>query len=76
MGKITSIKRLAENGYFVQTDTAMSDGSFKADTVRFTEERTMRSVPGFRVGFPITIKLSEEKTATVRSLAIGETALF
>ena len=74
--KITSVRRLLNDEFFVTTSTFLADLTYKSDTVHFVSENVMRSVPGFRVGLPITVNLSTEKVATIRALAVGELVTF
>lgn len=71
--RITSIKRLSDAEYFVTTNTFLADLTYLADTVHFTGPTTLRSVPGFRVGFPMTVTLSAARAAALHALAVGDT---
>lgn len=68
-----TIKRLNDTEYFVTTDIVLADGeSVKRDTCELVGTE-LKGVKGFRIGYPLRVKLGPETLANVKALAIGET---
>jgi hypothetical protein len=74
MGTITKITKKSENGFIVETDTIMSDGSYLSDFCKL-EGNELSPVYGkgvYRIGTGVRVKVGPKTLAILTALKINE----